>query len=40
MRTRAVAAQRTTLTTALTTVAPHALITDCAIGQANTPTQP
>jgi hypothetical protein len=25
----------TTLTTALTTLAPHALITDCAIGQAN-----
>ena len=28
----------TTLATALTTLAPHALITDCAIGQANTPT--
>ena len=27
-----------TLATALTTLAPHALITDCAIGQANTPT--
>jgi hypothetical protein len=28
----------TTLSTAITTVANHALITDCAIGQANTPT--
>ena len=35
MRKREVAARGTTLSTAITTVANHALITDCAIGQAN-----